>query len=265
MNDLPSKIRVALADDEPMARASIRALLGRDPEIELVAECNNGMEAITAVRDLSPEILFLDVQMPGMDGFDVVDVLSPDELPVVVFATAFDQYAVGAFDVHAVDYLLKPFDDERFATALQRAKERVRGDLVAEQARQIAGVLSTLDERDADAAKPTGELARRLTIHREGRVDIVGTDDLIWVEAADQYVQLHTPDGVFLMRESMSHLQAILDPERFHRIHRSAIVALEHIRALERHSGGGGRVRIGESTWVPVSRSRMAELRARLG
>ena len=265
MNDLPRKIRVALADDEPMGRASIRALLGRDPEIELVAECANGMEAITAVRELRPEILFLDVKMPGMDGFDVVDVLSPDELPVIVFATAFDHYAVGAFEVHAVDYLLKPFDDERFATALQRAKDRVRSELDAEQARQLAGVLSTLDQGEASAARPTGELARRLTIHREGRVDVVDTNDLIWIEAADQYVQLHTPDGVFLMRESMGHLQAILDPERFHRIHRSAIVALDQIRALERHSGGGGRVRIGASTWVPVSRSRMAELRTRLG
>jgi two-component system, LytTR family, response regulator len=264
MGETDRKLRVVLADDEPMGRASIKALLARDSEIELVAECANGMEAVAAVREMSPDILFLDVQMPGMGGFDVIEALEAGELPVIVFATAYDQYAVDAFEVHAVDYLLKPFDDERFATALSRAKDRVVSRSTEEQERDASELLTAIRDSTADTAERQEGITRRLSIHREGRVDIVDTDDLQWVEAADQYVQLHTTGGDLLMRKSMSYLEANLDPERFLRTHRSAIVAIAEIRTLERHGNGGGRVRISDGIWVPVSRSRMAVLRKRL-
>ncbi len=258
-------LRVVVADDEPMGRASIVALLARDRRVQVVAECANGMETVAAIREHRPDVLFLDVQMPGMGGFDVIHALEPGELPVVVFATAYDQYAVEAFEVHAVDYLLKPFDDERFATALERAKERVLSQSVDEREQAASQVKAAVSDSTNDIAENEGGVTRRLTIHREGRVDVVDTDDLQWVEAADQYVQLHTADGVFLMRKSMTYLEKHLDPDRFLRVHRSAIVAMEQIRSLERIGTGGGRVRISDGTWIPVSRSRMAPLRARLG
>lgn len=250
-----SRVRVALCDDEPMARASLRRLLARDPEVELVAECVDGEDLVARTRELRPDLLFLDVQMPGKDGFDALAALAPDERPLVVFATAYDQFALRAFEVHAIDYLLKPFDDERFQAALDRAKALLGRDAAVEEGRRLDELL--------DDVRPNGG-PRRLAIHREGRVDYVDHDDIVWVEAADQYVLLHTADGEHLMRESMSRLEQELDPERFHRIHRSAIVALDRVRRLERGEGGT-RVLVGDDTWLPVSRSRAAALRRRLG
>lgn len=265
MSSTEQVLRVVVADDEPMGRASITALLADDPGVRVVAECANGMEAVTAVREHRPDVLFLDVQMPGMGGFDVIRALESETLPVIVFATAYDQYAVEAFEVHAVDYLLKPFDDERLATAMQRARERVLVQSAEERVQAASRVMAAVSDSTLDVAEHEGGVTRRLTIHREGRVDIVDTEDLLWVEAADQYVQLHTKHGVQLMRKSMTYLERHLDPARFLRVHRSAIVATSEIRSLERLGTGGGRVRIGDGTWVPVSRSRMAPLRARLG
>lgn len=258
-------LRVVVSDDEPMARASIATLLAQDEEVQVVAECANGMQTVAAIREHEPDVLFLDVQMPGMGGFDVIRALEPEEIPVIVFATAFDHYAVEAFEVHAVDYLLKPFDDERFATALSRAKERVFGQSAEDRTEAARKVLAAVSDSTSDTAENDGGVTRRLTINREGRVDVVDTDDLLWVEAADQYVQLHTGDGTFLMRKSMTYLEQHLDPGRFLRTHRSAIVAMDQVRSLERLGTGGGRVKIADGTWIPVSRSRMAPLRARLG
>lgn len=262
MTSQPKRFRVVLADDEPMGRLSVKSLLGRDSEVEVVAECANGLEAVKAVREHKPDILFLDIQMPGMGGFDVVEFLEEDELPVIVFATAFDQFALDAFNVSAVDYILKPFDDERFALALARAKERAgspmdRGELVADL---LTSYGETISKQQEEEGGPT----HRLTILREGGMDLIDTADLLWVEAADQYVELHTKRGVFLMRESMGKLERLLDPEVFQRIHRSAIVRLSLIRTLERHSGGTGRVLVDDDSWLPVSRSRLVALKARL-
>jgi len=263
VSDGDRTFRVALADDEPMGRLSVRALLERDPQVELVAECANGMETVLAVREHRPEILFLDVQMPGMTGLEVLEALEEEHLPVVVFATAFDRYAVEAFDLSAVDYLLKPFDDERFAKALERAKQRVAraGGSAEDLSRLVTSYGETIERQQAEEGGPVD----RLTIHRGGRVDVVQVDEILWIEAADQYVELHTRGGVVLMRESMGHLERTLDPRRFLRVHRSAIVALEQIRALERHPGGTGRVQVAAETWLPVSRSRLTAVKARLG
>jgi two-component system LytT family response regulator len=256
-------LRVILADDEPLGRASVRTLLARDPEVELVAECANGMEVVEAVRTHAPQILLLDIQMPGMDGFEVLDALEAAELPVIVFITAFDRYAVEAFDRSAADYVLKPFDDERFERALARAKERAVADASERESavsRIVESYGATLPARQEEEGGPVA----RLTIHREGRIDVVETEDLLWVEAADQYVELHTRQGVQLMRESMSHLERVLDPARFLRIHRSALVALTEVRSLERFPGGTGRVRLAGGTTLPVSRSRYRSLKERL-
>ncbi|MCP3914289.1 MAG: response regulator transcription factor [bacterium] len=251
-------LRAVLADDEPLARRVLAKLIGEDPEIELLAQCANGDEAVAAVREHRPDLLLLDVQMPGKTGFDVLGELEPTERPVVVFVTAFDQYALDAFDVHAVDYVLKPFDDARFAQALERAKQRARVDRVL-AAHELDELLTALAPRD-----PSASPLERITIRREGRVEIIDTNDVVWIEAADQYVMIHTAESQQLMRESMSHLERRLDPERFLRIHRSAIVSLNHLKALDRASGSS-RVLLTNGAWIPVSRARLSELKRRLG
>jgi two-component system LytT family response regulator len=237
-------VRVVVADDEPMARSTLRRLLAADPEVQLVAECAHGGEAVEAVVSHAPDVLFLDVQMPELDGFGVLAALSPEQIPTVVFTTAYDQYALAAFDVAAVDYLLKPFDDERFAQALERAKAQVRKGSTGQS-----------------------ESLQRLAIHHLGRVDLLEVDAIDWIEAADQYVKLHTANGSHLARLSMAHLEESLDPARFVRVHRSALVAIDRVRRLERDPSGTGRVLLndGKDTWLPVSRSRMAQMRKLLG
>jgi two-component system LytT family response regulator len=264
VRDAIQPMKVVFADDEPLSRATMRKLLARDPEVEVVAECANGIEAVGAVRSERPDILILDIQMPGMTGFEVVEELEDEGPPVIVFATAYDQYALDAFEVHAVDYLLKPFDDERFQKALERAKLRAERESRSAVGEQLSGLLETLNE-GRSAAGSSNPALTRLTIHREGRVDVVNTEDLVWIESADQYVMLHTADGEFLMREAMSKLEQSLDAERFLRIHRSAIVALDQVRTLERLGSGVGRVQLVDGQWLPVARSRMAALKGRLG
>lgn len=257
MSDEQPALRIVTVDDEPLGLATLRGLLARDSEVLLVEECANGAEAIAAVRKQKPDIVFLDVQMPGMTGFDVVDVLAEGDLPIVVFVTAFDQYALKAFDVNAVDYLLKPFDDERFESALKRAKERARGAGLARVQEQLASALETVRNSE-------GRERQRISVRSEGRVQLVDVDDITWIESADQYVQIHTTSEMFLMRESMATLERDLDADCFMRIHRSAIVAIDQIKQLESLPGGGARVQIDAETWLPVSRSRVAGVRARL-
>jgi two-component system LytT family response regulator len=254
--------RVAFADDEPMGRMSVRKLLERDPEVLVVAECVNGTQTLEAVREHEPEILFLDIHMPGMSGLEVLEALEELLMPVIVFATAFDRYAIEAFDVSAVDYILKPFDDERFAKALGRAKERVR--LSESQHEQHSRLMQSYGDTIGRQQEEEGGPLAKLTINREGRMEIIPAEEILWIEAADQYVELHTTDGVVLMRESMGRLERSLDPQRFLRTHRSTIVALDQVRALERHPGGTGRVQVDADTWLPVSRSRLTTVKARL-
>lgn len=236
------RLTVVVADDEPLARATLRRLLAGDPELTLVAECAHGREAVDAVRAHTPDLLLLDVQMPGLDGFGVLSELQPAELPAVVFVTSHDRYALQAFEVEAVDYLLKPFDDQRFEKALERAKARLREGGGAQR-----------------------ETLRQLAVRHQGRIDLVDLQGLRWVEAADQYVRLHCDDGVHLLRQSMAHLEESLDARRFLRIHRSAIVSVDRLRALESTGRGTGVVRLDDGSELPVSRKRMAEVRDRLG
>jgi two-component system LytT family response regulator len=248
MAEPPRRYRVVLVDDEPLARRTLRRLLDDDPEVSVVAECSDGPSALAAVEQHRPDLLFLDVQMPGMDGFEVLDKLTASRVddtlptPVVIFTTAHEDYALRAFDVAAADYLLKPFDDGRFGQALARAKKR-------------AG---------SGAAGATGRTRTHLTLSQTGAVDVVDLDHLLWAEAADQYVRLHTASGTHLLRESMTQLEGSLDERRFLRVHRSCLVALLHVNRIESTRGGTGRVLLDDGTWLPVSRSRMPTLRARI-
>lgn len=272
----PRTLRVVIVDDEPMGRTTLRSLLECEADIELIAECRDGDEALATLRNERPDLVFLDVQMPGRTGFDVVRELTEEERPRIVFVTAFDHYALEAFEVHAIDYLLKPFHDERFHQTLERVRAEFRRDAVEGMGRRLANLVGGLEAEDAPTpsapsdpregqAPPEPPPAGRIAIHREGRLDLIEVDSVVWIEAADQYVRLHTEDGVHLMRESMGHFERTLDASRFLRVHRSAIVDLQRVRTLETRPGGTGRLLVGDDTWIPVSRSRIPTVRERLG
>jgi two-component system LytT family response regulator len=245
-------VKVAIVDDEPLAREGLRALLAADREVEVVAECADGHAAIEAMRRAKPDIVFLDVQMPDVDGFDVIRALADGgaPLPAVVFVTAYDKYALKAFEVHAVDYLLKPFHDERFAEALARAKAR-RGEDMTERIARL------LDER-----KPK---IMRVLVKTGGRVLFIRADEIDWIEAADYYVKLHVTGKVHMLRESMAALEARLDPEMFFRVHRSAIVNLERVRELQPFSRREHVLVLRDGTRLRLTRGRRERLAALLG
>jgi two-component system, LytTR family, response regulator len=247
-------MRVMIVDDEPIARAGLRTLLAADRDVNVVAECGDGQSAVEAIRKLRPDIVFLDVQMPDVDGFDVLRGLTGETLPVVVFVTAYDKYAVRAFDVHAIDYLLKPFHDERFAEALARAKAAVKDREAHAVTERIAKLL---DER---AGRVT-----RVLVKTGGRVLFIRSDEIDWIEAADYYVKLHVAGKVHMLRESMAALEARLDPEMFFRVHRSAIVNLERVRELVPFSRRENVLVLRDGTRLRLTRSRRERLAEILG
>lgn len=245
-------IRVLVADDEPNALATLEQLVREHPDLELVASCADGETAIRETLSLSPELLILDVQMPGATGLEVVSVLAPDKRPLVIFATAHDDHAVEAFALHAVDYLLKPFDDARFRVALDRARDRRREEGPVPNEERLQEVLS---EGGQD----------RIAIHRGGSLVLVPFADITWVESADQYVRIHMQDGTEeLMRASMGNMEKRLTGPRFMRVHRSAIVALDQIRDLKSATSGTGQITLRCGAGVPVSRTRLALVRRAL-
>jgi two-component system, LytTR family, response regulator len=235
-----ARIRTLIVDDEPPARANLRVLLHLDHEIEIVGECGSGMEALTEIRSKKPDLVFLDVQMPECDGFDVLELLG-GELPAIIFVTAYDQYALRAFEAGALDYLLKPFDNARFERALARAKERI------------------------SHGKPAPKKLERFAVKRTGQVSFVNIAEIDWIEAADYYACLHVGAKSHLLRRSMAELEEDLDPTRFCRIHRSAIVNLERVQALELREDGEHDVRLNDGTRLRMSRRYRKELQARMG
>jgi two-component system LytT family response regulator len=256
-----ARLRVLIVDDEPAARAAIRTLLAADPEIEVAGECADGRSAVETIRDLVPDILFLDVQMPEMDGLTVLRQLEPTGLPVVVFVTAYDQYALQAFDVHAVDYLLKPFDDARFRQAVARAKQQARQGKLGSLSQQLRALLDQAGERPAAA----GRYLKRLTIKSGGRVTIVPTRDIDWIEAEGDYVKIHAGRAWHLLRETMKHLETEFDPATFVRIHRSTIVNVERIKELQPYFRGEYVVILHDGTKLKLSRGYKEQLEAALG
>jgi two-component system, LytTR family, response regulator len=219
-------IRTLIADDEPLARERLRALLARHGDVQVIGECANGAEAIDAITELHPDLVLLDVEMPRVDGFAVLEALDPDALPAVVFVSAHDQYAVRAFEAHALDYILKPFDEAR----VDRALHRVRGQLARPPGgtRHIDPRLLSLLEELRDRRR-----SDRLVVKTGGRVVFLRTVDIDWVEASGNYVRLHVGGEAHLLRESMKNMERRLDSSTFVRIHRSAIVNVDRIRELE--------------------------------
>ena len=234
------KLRAIVVDDEPLARDTVRLLLERDPEIEVAAECS-GVDAVAAIQRLSPDLLFLDVQMPEVDGFDVLEAVGAGRVPAIVFVTAYDEYALRAFDVHAIDYLLKPFDDARFGLALSRAKKRARSG------RQDGKIAALLHER--------APYQRRLLVPARDRILVVDADDVDWIEASDYYSTLHVGGRTHLLRQTLADLERRLDPARFARVHRSAIVNLERVREIHPLLRGDCALLLADGTRVRLSRT----------
>jgi two-component system LytT family response regulator len=251
-------IRTLIVDDEPMARASIRVLLGADPEIEVVGECSSGVDAVTAIAAHAPELVFLDVQMPRMNGFEVLEAVGDRRRFAVVFVTAYDSYAIAAFDVQALDYVLKPFDDQRFQRAVERAKGRIRHARLDHLASELVHVVS-----GGTQSEPTSPV-ERIAVRDGTRTVLVPVCDIDWIEAADYYVQLHVGARAYLHREPMRDLEARLDPRRFVRIHRSAIVALDRVVELRPSAHGDHCVRLRDGTELRLSRARRDRLRVLL-
>lgn len=247
------RLRAIVVDDEPAARRGIRLLLERDAELTVIGEAATGPEAAELMRRERPDLAFLDVQMPGGSGFDALRELAPEERPVVVFVTAYDEHALRAFEVHAVDYLLKPFDDARFAAALARVKDEVRrrrSDRVNARLTQLLELLQHADVPAASAAAP----ADRILIRSSGEIFFLKSDEIDWIEAEGDYMKFHAAGRAHLMRETMARLEARLDPARFVRIHRSTIVNIDRVQKLSPSFGGEYAVMLRDGTRLKLSR-----------
>lgn len=246
-------IRVIIVDDEELARRGIRTRLQRSGDVEIMAECSNGREAIEAIRRASPDLVFLDVQMPGKTGFDVIEAIGWDTFPNVIFVTAHDRYAIRAFEVNALDYLLKPIDDERFDIAFQRARESLTRDRDSDFGRRLASVLGNMAPGKRDG-KPASRFDR-VVIRSGGRVVFVKTSEIDWVEAAGDYVTLHAGKKSWLLRETISEMERKLEANGFTRIHRSTIVNLERVGEMRALDNGEYRVMLRDGTELKLSRS----------
>lgn len=249
-------IRVLIVDDEPPARERILALLADEPDIAVLGECESGLAAVEMIRNLDPDLVFLDVQMPGLDGFGVVAELG-GALPVLVFVTAYDAYAVRAFEVHALDYLLKPFDRERFRETLDRARaaltERVTPGL-------SAGLAAPITEAD-----PGRTPLRRLLAKRDGRLVVLKAAEIDWIESSANYASLHVGKETYLVRETMQSLEGRLDPAQFLRIHRSTIVNLDRVQEIEPYFHGDYIVRLADGQRLTLSRTYRDRLQKHFG
>jgi len=236
-----AKIRALLVDDEPLARSNLAVLLRLDPDVEIICECGSGMQALAEIRNTKPDLVFLDVQMPECDGFDVLELLGGDVPPVVVFVTAYDQYALRAFEAGALDYILKPFDNARFDRALARAKERIS---------QSGNVPRNVEH---------------LVVKNAGQISFLKISEIDWIEAADYYSCLHVGTKTHLLRRSMSELEQELDQDIFCRIHRSTIVKLDRVRGLKLNESGEYEVLLDDGTRLRLSRGYRKQLQSRLG
>jgi two-component system, LytTR family, response regulator len=237
--DRTSKITAVIVDDEPLARSNLSILLRRDPAIEIIGECGSAMDALVIIRNAKPDLVFLDVQMPEHDGFDVLELLGKDLPPAIIFVTAYDQYALRAFEAGALDYLLKPFDDARFDLALDRAKQRIAG-------RDLPRKLD------------------RLTIKSPRQISFLRISEIDWIEAADYYACLHVGTKTHMLRRSIAELEQDLDLATFCRIHRSSIVNLNRVRGLELNEEGGHELVLNDGTRLRLSRSYRKQLEERM-
>jgi two-component system, LytTR family, response regulator len=240
------KIRTLVVDDEELARDRIHALLGEQADVEIVGVCTDGPSAVEAIDKTQPDLVFLDVQMPGMDGFEVIDNIDKNHVPAVVFVTAHDAHALRAFEIHALDFLLKPFDQTRFEKALDRARGHLNRDRSSGLDPRLVSLLEELHEER--------KYSERLIVKSGGRVFFVRTEEIDWVEASGNYVKIHTKNDAHLLRESMKNMEARLDPKTFVRIHRSAIVNIDRIKELEPWFHGEYIVIMRDGTRLTASR-----------
>lgn len=255
-----SSLRVLIADDEAPARRVLARLLAAHHDIQVVAECGDGADTALRIRDQRPELIFLDVKMPELDGFEVIERVGVDAMPPVVFVTAFDCFATRAFDVHALDYLVKPFSDARFEATLARARQR----LAEMDAPRLAAELRSLLDARRSTPDETASLQRFL-VKLGNRTSIIAASEIDWIEAHGYYVTLHVGGAAHLHRQAISSLEAELDPRAFARIDRSAIVNLARVRELRRRSDGRWVARLADGIELPVSRRRREQLLQRLG
>ena len=261
-------IRTLIVDDEPLARERLRGLLDDRSDVRVVGEAEDGLDAAEAIREQEPDLVFLDVQMPGMNGIDVIEEVGREHMPVTVFVTAYDQYAIKAFDLAAVDYLLKPFDDERFEQAFARARDRIVDQDADAISRRLLRLLQEKDpslleeEQEKTSDEPYLE---RIAVQGRGKARIVSVDDITHITADGSYAELHTADSTHVIRERMKALASRLDPKEFVRVHRSAIVHLDEVEMILRSGGGNYAVRLEDGTTLSVSRGRIEELQDRLG
>lgn len=257
------KPRALIVDDEFPARLRLRELLERSQSVVVCGECESGTEAVDAIRELRPELLLIDVQMPVMDGFQVLRQLSSDQLPVTIFVTAYDRYALAAFEAHAFDYLLKPFSDERFAKALDRAMKQIGMQQNEEIGSRILAMLDSGMGANRNERTPPGN--QRLTIKVNGRVVILKTGDIDWVEAAGVYVELHAGKRVYLHRASITEIEGQLVSARFVRIHRSTLVNLDRVQELRPATHGEYHVLLSDGRELKLSRGYRHRLEEQLG
>ena len=260
--------RVVVVDDEITARTGIADLVAADPELAVAATCASGSEAIAAIHELEPDLVLLDVQMPRMDGFEVVRAIGAERMPMVVFITAYDQFALKAFEVFAFDYLLKPFDDDRFRATMARAKHSLRNAEDGRFGRQIRALIDKTRDRD-DAADDVGVGASgtpltRLVVKTGGRVTLLRVEEIDWIEAADYCVRVHSRGRSFMIRESMGSLESRLDASKFFRTSRSAIVNLDRVDEIQPAFRGEHVIILRDRTKIALSRPRRARLEALL-
>lgn len=260
-------LRVLIVDDEKLARQRLEDLLAKERDVEIVGQASNGTAAIEEIRDLDPDLVFLDVQMPGKTGLDVVREVGPDAMPATIFVTAFDQYAVNAFDVAAIDYLLKPYDDERFHQAFERARRSIELEEVGRLSTQLRAVLGGgALQSHAPYAKPDDTLyLDRIPVEARGQVRVIPVADIDYITAEGPYAELHVGAQTHLLRERMQNLEDKLDPAVFFRIHRSTIVRFDLIETLLRGGGGDYSVKLKTGVVLSVSRTRIEQLEARIG
>ena len=259
-------VRVLVVDDEPLARERVIDLLAHEQGVEIIGTADNGVAAVDAIRTRHPDLVFLDVQMPGKTGLDVVREVGPEAMPATIFVTAFDQYALRAFELAALDYLVKPFDDERFEQAFNRARKLIELRDLGKLREQLLAVLQQGGgERAEEGASSDAGYLERIAVEMRGKVRVVPVDQIDYITASGPYAELHTGDRTHLIRETMQTLEERLDPRQFIRIHRSAIVKLALVETLLKGAGGDYEVQLKGGLRLPVSRSRREELERRLG
>jgi len=252
------KYTALVVDDEEYAREIIKSLLAQDAAFELVGECADGSEAIAAIERYKPDLVFLDIQMPGIDGFSVIEQTKELHTPYYIFATAFDAFALKAFEVNALDYLLKPFDDQRFFESLARAKAALKDQKKSDLKAQLSQLL-------AEQSKEQKKFLKRISVKTGGKIHFINTETIDWIEADNQYVKIHCQSHSHVHRQSLTDLEKLLDPEVFIRIHRSAMVNVSCIQSVEPHFRGDLMVNLHNGTRIKLAQSRKEALRQLMG